>query len=1259
MAPHHLHAYYHNIFNSDVPDSKRFRWKHSLAAGGYIPPTILVGASHGNPDIPEKTSKETATKSTQPGKRSSSSKKSDKRASAAPSDDEDEMPTASKKRATTSSTKAAKHLSSAKNSKKRPSAGTSDDESEMSTESDTPSPGEPQDSSDDDQIGSDDDNPALPDVDSRQHSSQHQSSKTQDKGKAVDPTERPLEQQNRVVTTATAGPAQLPQNPSTSRPNAATDPSRSLYRFQPSGAKIGKLIPSTYSTYVAGLTLRENGQNMAGLSQLPTLHKLIQRSAELDCAFTPAHTPPSLPWCTDDLPPKTLAFCQELTTVTRPIPTFLQFTNACSTDGQQANDVLESVMKHVEDTVDYLQGLNMAEPGAKMLPIFSSWTPILLVCTRLLAFVARTPPDDYPDIMEHFKLSHRRTVELAVISLIIRYCSSTVSGIVSTLPAPTASSTIANALAVVGSAWLRWLASLSRPVNKLDLRQVLASSWAAQVNLSGNQDWNLPFFNLNSASLRWLSFTRTSKLKAEIMSFHKALQQDEGVFRDRSVFEQFTIVGSICAIHTGVTRKTNDKDWLRAIDQLRSRIDKLARTSDYETVHLNPPPPPTLIGTTPLAPPAQCPENVPASLPHGSEAGSACPQTPPAPSPMPSTSTKQHAKVVEPSNPTNRLDPQGLFSAIESPAHGASISSLGDHAKESRSRHPQWMKPLTPAGPSTGQIGAKESDQSLPEALEQRTSYMRPRTKRERSSWIAGDILRVVHEGGMRQVMVRQKGPVPSNLVLTSPESRTILLAPDGTDSPLPSFDTYLLIERGPSDLRMHPNCFVREQPLPPFIPLEEITTGHHDEYFKRLWQQYPDEPTPPDFDKDFIKSYEEYETADRLKNLLLDRSRRELFRSQCNLPISAYDIRLAKLIEEVTALAALKREPTTSPARPRSTSTSSSTSSHSSKDSNSPINVYLDLGENSEEPSRSLEELIEESASTQLKSVIRYSSSSDSSNDDEGVQPSFVTSSRISPDPKVQAPDLLIRPGNSGIHVGPHCDDTLSKQSECNSQSDERTEFACGNEAAQAATTANHDSLNEETGSSSVAPAPSQSAWVEGAHVENTDGERPEASIADFDDTDGKPITGLENPQHRSPKAATKGLDNVPLPATISATVAQVPVNADTQASEQEFNIPTSKPRGPAWGPRPPPGPPTRSSPRILASVAGNNSLVPTPNNPAAEADVHEVGTVGRNTRSRSKSTSGNTPATPRGAKAAKKPTPKLTTTAAGKKTRNAAGKR
>lgn len=127
-----------------------------------------------------------------------------------------------------------------------------------------------------------------------------------------------------------------------------------------------------------------------------------------------------LPWQTYDLPLKIIAFAQDLTSPNRPIPTFLHFSDTCTIEGINPTEVLVRIMEHVEEVVDYLEGLNLAEPGPKLLPVFSSWTSNFLASGRYLAFLARTPADEYPDVNEPFKLAHRRIVELAAIYLTLR-----------------------------------------------------------------------------------------------------------------------------------------------------------------------------------------------------------------------------------------------------------------------------------------------------------------------------------------------------------------------------------------------------------------------------------------------------------------------------------------------------------------------------------------------------------------------------------------------------------------------------------------------------------------------------------------------------------------------------------------------------------------------------------------------------------------------------------------------------------------------
>lgn len=124
---------------------------------------------------------------------------------------------------------------------------------------------------------------------------------------------------------------------------------------------------------------------------------------------------------------------------------------------------------------------------------------------------------------------------------------------------------------------------------QLGISDVLGTNWALQVNPSSQQDTSFPFFSLDSPGSRWILFNRTSKLEAEIIKLHKSLQRGSQEFGGFSVFQQFTILGAVFAIHTGPTRKTNDEHWLQAIDGIKTCIENLAGTPNHETLHCKSP----------------------------------------------------------------------------------------------------------------------------------------------------------------------------------------------------------------------------------------------------------------------------------------------------------------------------------------------------------------------------------------------------------------------------------------------------------------------------------------------------------------------------------------------------------------------------------------------------------------------------------------------------------------------------------------------
>lgn len=220
MPPHHLHAFYHNIFDTDVPDEKRFRWKTASAAGKYIPPTILLGASQSNATAPNPSGRKQNTPATSQRVKPSAEPKS-KRSSAKP---------------------------------------VSEEESTTSTDSETPSSDE---SSDDEDTASEssDDAPLTagnqgrqpvklksgrlsraPNADMDTNSGSRSVSQGNGKGKAVDPAERAStsggSQRKAPTTVASTSAPQMQRETASNGPVPPPDSTRTVYRYRPGNAKV-------------------------------------------------------------------------------------------------------------------------------------------------------------------------------------------------------------------------------------------------------------------------------------------------------------------------------------------------------------------------------------------------------------------------------------------------------------------------------------------------------------------------------------------------------------------------------------------------------------------------------------------------------------------------------------------------------------------------------------------------------------------------------------------------------------------------------------------------------------------------------------------------------------------------------------------------------------------------------------------------------------------------------------------------------------
>lgn len=167
--------------------------------------------------------------------------------------------------------------------------------------------------------------------------------------------------------------------------------------------------------------------------------------------------------------------------------------------------------------------------------------------------------------------------------------------------------------------------------------------------------------------------------------------------------------------------------------------------------------------------------------------------------------------------------------------------------------------------------------------------YIRPKSRiGGRTRWIVGDVIKFPVGGVTKKVRIRQKGPNPKALVVTWFKSREPVLSRNGAPIPLPAFNRDLLITPGPAMPALDLDCFIREQPLPPFIPFEEIFTGMHHEYFRELWEKYPESPPlSPESDHEMDDLPDDL----RLKALKERISRRRSFRDLFGLAPDSQDL--------------------------------------------------------------------------------------------------------------------------------------------------------------------------------------------------------------------------------------------------------------------------------------------------------------------------------------------------------------------------------
>lgn len=185
--------------------------------------------------------------------------------------------------------------------------------------------------------------------------------------------------------------------------------------------------------------------------------------------------------------------------------------------------------------------------------------------------------------------------------------------------------------------------------------------------------------------------------------------------------------------------------------------------------------------------------------------------------------------------------------------------------------------------------------------------YQRPNSRMGgRSKWIPGDVIRLTAQGISKEVKIQQQGANPTNLVLTWIKSWEPILSKNGSPIALPPFDKDILVHPGPFLPALDQDCFIRDQPLPPFLPFHEILAGMHDEYLRDLFEKNPETrpPTPkPKGDK-----IDDLPDEAKVEALQLRIERRRQFRESLSLPPDPQDLadkaKLA-LLPRATAYAA------------------------------------------------------------------------------------------------------------------------------------------------------------------------------------------------------------------------------------------------------------------------------------------------------------------------------------------------------------------
>ncbi|KAG9017570.1 hypothetical protein FRB90_000703 [Tulasnella sp. 427] len=352
--------------------------------------------------------------------------------------------------------------------------------------------------------------------------------------------------------------------------------------------------------HLRGLSLPTSLRN--NTHPVPNLQAVIKHSAKLDSLF-PARelTLPLMLKSSSDDPGSgdiLALFWADINNSGKPVPTCLAATQLALNAGIKIESLARTVEDALVEFVDVLEGHDMLDGKPHGLPQPVSWTSSLVLLARYLKFVQSIRTME-PDVQnEQTYATHDRVLELAIIHVVVRYCVGTMTAYIAPFPAPSSAPALANTVSSLGSSWLRMVGRVCSP-----LKKIWGANWAHTVDPSQQLIQNQPFFHLAVPNKRWIQLKPTRLLYECILDLEKDLHSNPTLFESMPIYDSFTCLASLFAIHESRNIRGGDDLWLGIVDKVLEVIEMAHCGGSRPDAEQTPKqPPPTLAAESETAP---------------------------------------------------------------------------------------------------------------------------------------------------------------------------------------------------------------------------------------------------------------------------------------------------------------------------------------------------------------------------------------------------------------------------------------------------------------------------------------------------------------------------------------------------------------------------------------------------------------------------------------------------------------------------------